>query len=114
MGAISEQFPSLNPSSSRVLATLGLLGVAALLGLLLLVCARWLPGGPARFAAALIPIAGVYFIAHYAAYVLVLGQLAIPLMSDPLDRGWNLFGTAGYHIRGLPDARRWSGTARWC
>ena len=110
MGDISEQFPSLNPSSSRVLATLGLLGVTALLGLLLLVCARWLPGGPARFAAALIPIAGVYFIAHYAAYVLVLGQLAIPLLSDPLDRGWNLFGTAGYHTEDfLRPAMVWYG-----
>ncbi len=98
MGDIAEEFPSLNPSSSRVLATLGLVCVTALLGLLLVVCARWLPGGPARFAAALIPIAGVYFIAHYAAYVLVLGQQAIPLLSDPLDRGWNLFGTAGYHV----------------
>jgi hypothetical protein len=84
-----------------VLDTAGLLAVIALLGLLLVVCARWLPGGPGRFAAALIPIAGVYFIAHYAAYVLVLGQQAIALISDPFDRGWNLFGTSGYEIHEL-------------
>jgi hypothetical protein len=40
----------------------------------------------------------VYFVAHYAAYLLVIGQQAIALVSDPLDRGWNLFGTAGYHV----------------
>jgi hypothetical protein len=88
---IAEEYPSLNPSSSRVLDTLGLLLVTGLLGLLLVVCARWLPGGPARFAAALIPIAGVYFIAHYAAYLLVIGQRAIELAADPFDRGWVLF-----------------------
>jgi endonuclease/exonuclease/phosphatase (EEP) superfamily protein YafD len=26
------------------------------------------------------------------------GQYAIPLLSDPLGRGWNLFGTAGYQV----------------
>ncbi len=50
-----------------MLESVGLALTVVLLGALLVLCARWLPGGPARFAAALIPIAGVYFIAHYAA-----------------------------------------------
>jgi hypothetical protein len=44
----------------------------------------------------LIPIAAVYFVAHYFTYIATIGQRAIRLASDPLDRGWNLFGTAGY------------------
>ena len=40
----------------------------------------------------------------------MLGQLAIPLLSDPLDRGWNLFGTAGYHTEDfLRPAMVWYG-----
>ena len=32
--------------------------------------------------------------AHYVSLFLVQGQFAIPLLSDPLGRGWDLFGTA--------------------
>jgi len=47
------------------------------------------------FVRSLIPIAFVYVLAHYVSLFLVQGQFAIPLLSDPLGRGWNLFGTAG-------------------
>ena len=46
------------------------------------------------FVRSLLPIAFVYVLAHYVSLFLVQGQFAIPLLSDPLGRGWNLFGTA--------------------
>jgi hypothetical protein len=46
------------------------------------------------FAFTLVPIAIGYHVAHYLAYLLVQGQYIIPLLSDPLGRGWNLIGTA--------------------
>jgi hypothetical protein len=48
------------------------------------------------FAYTLVPIAIGYHIAHYLVFLLVQGQYIIPLISDPLGFGWNLFGTAGY------------------
>ena len=50
------------------------------------------------FALSLIPIALAYNIAHFITLLLVQGQLIIPVASDPLGRGWDLFGTAGYQI----------------
>jgi hypothetical protein len=38
----------------------------------------------------------VYSLAHYVSLVLIQGQYAIRLVSDPLGKGWDLFGTAGY------------------
>ncbi len=51
-----------------------------------------------RFAFTLVPIAVAYHLAHYLTYLLIHGQFAIPIASDPLGRGWNLFGTAGYRV----------------
>jgi hypothetical protein len=64
-------------------------------------------GGIARlFAPTLVPIAIAYSVAHYFHYLLVQGQLIIPLLSDPLGRRWDLFGTATYYPDiGLLDAR---------
>ena len=50
------------------------------------------------FAYSLIPIAIAYHLAHYMSYLLLAGQLAIPLSSDPFGLGWNLFGTSAYHL----------------
>lgn len=50
------------------------------------------------FAPSLIPIAAAYHIAHYFSFLLIAGQLAFPLLSDPLNLGWNLFGTANYKV----------------
>jgi len=49
----------------------------------------------ASFAHSLIPIALAYVIAHYFGLLSYQGQAVAALASDPLDRGWNLFGTAG-------------------
>lgn len=46
----------------------------------------------------LIPIALAYHLAHYFSYLLLAGQLIIPLSSDPLGVGWDLWGTAGRSI----------------
>ena len=40
------------------------------------------------------PIAFVYELAHYFSLFLTQGQFAIPLLSDPFGRGWDLLGTA--------------------
>jgi hypothetical protein len=70
-------------------------GVCALMGWLTITSASEL----ARvFIPTLLPIALAYHVAHYLSYLLVAGQVVIPLASDPLGRGWDLFGTARYQI----------------
>ena len=54
------------------------------------------------FIGSLIPIAIAYLIAHYATLLLVQGQLAIPLASDPFGFGWDLFGTLDYRVNVQP------------
>ena len=51
-----------------------------------------------RFALTLVPIAIGYHLAHYLTYLLIQGQYIIPLISDPLGRGWDLIGTAGHRV----------------
>jgi hypothetical protein len=51
-----------------------------------------------RFLPSLVPIGIAYSIAHYAGYLFVDIQYLIPLVSDPLGLGWNLFGTDGYGV----------------
>jgi hypothetical protein len=59
-----------------------------------------------RFVLTLVPIAIAYHLAHYLSFLLLAGQLAIPLASDPLGLGWDLFGTTLYRIDiGIIDAR---------
>jgi hypothetical protein len=50
----------------------------------------------AEFLSGLIPIALVYAVAHYFTLLIVQGQYALPLASDPFGFGWDLFGTLGY------------------
>jgi hypothetical protein len=50
------------------------------------------------FAPSLIPIAFVYVGAHYVTFLLFQGQALYSQISDPLGRGWDLFGTAGTPI----------------
>src|SRR5262249_24060171 len=37
-------------------------------------------------------------VAHYFSLFFLGGQYVIPLLSDPLGRGWNLYGTAQYQV----------------
>ena len=46
----------------------------------------------------LVPIAAVYVIAHYFSFLIYNGQSIAFLASDPLGKGWDLFGTAGKAI----------------
>ena len=47
-----------------------------------------------RFAHSLVPIAFAYVLAHYFSLLAYQGQATAYLASDPLGRGWDLFGTA--------------------
>ena len=54
----------------------------------------------------LIPIAIAYHLAHYLSFLVTVLQYMIPLASDPLGRGWDLFGGATHFVRpGIVDAK---------
>jgi hypothetical protein len=52
----------------------------------------------ARYIHSLVPIAFAYAVAHYFSFLLLEGQQGLILASDPFGRGWDLFGTASWHI----------------
>ncbi len=58
--------------------------------------------GPAdlrvAFLSSLVPIALAYAIGHYFSLFVFEGQQAIAMASDPLGRGWDLFGTIDWSI----------------
>ena len=49
-------------------------------------------------AATLIPIAAVYFAAHYFSYLLIAGQATLGVIVDPFGHSWNPFGWGEYSI----------------
>lgn len=51
-----------------------------------------------RFIFSLLPISIAYEFAHYMSILVIDGQRALYLISDPFGWGWNLFGTADYEI----------------
>ncbi len=51
------------------------------------------------FAPSLLPIVLVYHLSHYFTLIQTQGIKIIALASDPLGKGWNLFGTAGWFRR---------------
>jgi hypothetical protein len=58
------------------------------------------------FVLTLVPISIAYHLAHYLIFLVMAAQYLIPLASDPLGLGWDLFGTRNYFVRfGLIDAR---------
>lgn len=84
---------------ATVVNTVGLVWLAVLMGLVYhLAC--WsggrLTGAPdfaAGFGASLVPILLGYDLAHYFSLLLLEGQAFGSLVSDPMGRGWDLFGT---------------------
>jgi hypothetical protein len=48
------------------------------------------------FVLSLVPIALVYAVAHYFTSLIIQGQFALPLASDPFGYDWDLFGLADY------------------
>ena len=109
-----------DPTVGELLVTLLNLG-GLLTGVLLVAlayeaacaAARWTVNAPRSltgdFLYSLVPIAFVYMVAHYFTLFVLQGQFAIPLLSDPLGRGWNLFGTA--HV--TPDLTVISPNTTW-
>lgn len=51
-----------------------------------------------RYVLSLVPIAIGYHLAHYLSYLLLQGQMIWPLLSDPLNLGWNLLGGRGHQV----------------
>lgn len=109
-----------NPGLADLLVSgvnlVGLLAFVALVaGAYLLACAaaRSMVGAPRSlvpdFLLGLVPIAFVYLVAHYFSLFVIQGQFAIPLLSDPLGKGWDLLGTAGY----LPNLAPLSPNTTW-
>ena len=93
--------PALSDTAVMLLNLLGLFAVIGLVALLFLAAveaARTL-GGTQRslapdFVGSLVPIALAYAVAHYFSLLMIQGQYAIKLASDPFGYGWDLFGTA--------------------
>lgn len=46
----------------------------------------------------LIPISIAYHLAHYTSFILIQGQLIIPLLSDPFGFKWDILGTRNYEV----------------
>lgn len=104
---VEEPFALENPRLADLAGTglslLGLFAAVLLVGLLfrIAVAAAERVGRADRdlagdFVNSLVPIAAAYLVAHYFSLFVYQGQLAIRLISDPLGRGWDLFGTAGF------------------
>jgi hypothetical protein len=104
--ALFSALAPLGGSRLTAVGTLGLLGFAVAFVVIyaLFAAAMARAGGKALstgvvarvFVLSLVPIAIAYHLAHYFTYLLINGQLAIRLVSDPFGFGWNLFGTARY------------------
>ena len=81
-------FPALPIATLQLLVFLGIvIGVAVLVARVV---------GIAAVGAGLLPIAIGYVVAHYLTYLLGDGQLIVVALSDPLQLGWDLLGTAFY------------------
>jgi hypothetical protein len=85
-----EVFGQLHPVIETVLL-LGFLGL--LVGLVIGVGRRV---GYVAMGAGLVPVAVGYLVAHYLTYLLTEGQRLIAAVSDPLQQGWDLFGTVRF------------------
>ena len=89
-----------------VLQTLSLLAVVGLFVLAYLLVTR---SAARAYAPTLIPIAAVYFTAHYFAYLLIAGQDTSAVIVDPFGHSWNPLGWGEYNIwKGIaPAALTW-------
>jgi hypothetical protein len=65
---------------------------------------------PGAIGAGLLPIAVGYLVAHYITFLLIDGQRILVAISDPLQQGWDLFGTAFHEPSGawLPAGLVWT------
>jgi hypothetical protein len=87
--------------------------VAAFVLAFLLVCALLgesdVTEAARRYSPTLIPIAAVYFAAHYFDYLLVAGQATLGVLVDPFGHSWNPAGLGEYPIHKgvVPAAAVW-------
>ncbi len=89
-------------------ATMSLVAVVVVLGGIYAAISAWaahLVGGDQtarqvvrRFAHVLVPVALAFMVSHYLTVVLYEGQILISTASDPIGRGWDLFGTADWKM----------------
>lgn len=88
--------------------TVLLIGFLAIVIALALAVTRFV--GVGATGAGLLPIAVGYLIAHYLTYLLIEGQRIVVALSDPFQRGWDVFGTAFHEVQGswLPPALVWT------
>jgi hypothetical protein len=102
---------NLDPGPSTLIGTVGLLGaigvVAATYTTAVRAARRYRRVQPATnpgdhlervFVHSLVPILVGYTVAHYFSLVIFQGQMGYILASDPLDRGWDLFGMADWRM----------------
>lgn len=89
----------------RTVLLFGFLGIVVALAFLV---ARTV--GLAAIGAGLLPIAVGYLIAHYLTFLLIDGQRILIAISDPFQKGWDLFGTAFFQPTGawLPPGLVWT------
>jgi hypothetical protein len=85
-----------------VLQTLSMVAVVVVFVAAYLLIAR---RHAAALASTLIPIAAVYFTAHYFAYLLIAGQATLGVIIDPFGLSWNPLGWGEYALwRGITPA----------
>jgi hypothetical protein len=94
---------NLSPGQKSLLSTVGLVWAVSIVTVAFVgamrvtgrLYHRRYPELTSAFVHSLVPIAFAYALAHYFSLLVFEGQSALALASDPLGKGWNLFGTAG-------------------
>jgi hypothetical protein len=91
--------------AERTVLLFGFVGIVVLMAF----AVGWTVGLGA-IGAGLLPIALGYLVAHYLTYLLINGQYIVVAVSDPLQKGSDLFGTAFYAPTGawLPPGFVWT------
>jgi hypothetical protein len=110
--AVTSNFLGLSPALiGMATSTAGLILFPIIFSLLYLLVARSIAGIlsnrnvttstrdiACRMVLTIVPISIGYHLSHYLSYLLIAGQFAIPIASDPFALQWNLFGTRLYLI----------------
>jgi hypothetical protein len=80
--------------------TVGLVWITAVAAAVVMIALRLLgePVSAPLLGLAMVPVALVWFVAHDITFLLFEGQNFFALLSDPLGRGWDLFGTIDHTI----------------
>jgi hypothetical protein len=96
----SPRTADLVATAFNLLGLLAAVGAVALLFLAAVYVARLVSGTRGAlvplFVGSRVPIALAYSVAHYFTLLVNQGQFAIPLLSDPFGKGWDVFGTDGF------------------